>query len=87
LVLANWYNNKQQTKQKQHNGACAQTQKMTLLRIIALSSVCVAWGRSPWPQTAYAAANAKLATMSSQDKFSMLYGRLLGGYIGNGTLR
>ena len=32
-------------------------------------------------------ADKKLASLSADEKFSLLYGRLLGGYIGNGEAR
>lgn len=41
--------------------------------------------RSPWPQSAYERAGAKLATLSATEKFSMLHGHyFVGGYVGNG---
>jgi beta-glucosidase len=50
---------------------------------LAISLLVVgAWGRSPWPQAAYANASALLASLTTQEKLGLLYGRL-GSYIGN----
>lgn len=51
--------------------------------LFALLAEAVA--RSPWPQAAYENANAKLATLSVEEKFSMLHGHyFIGDYVGNG---